>query len=434
MLNKLGVTLIIILMLPRSAFAYLDPGTGSMLFSAFIGIVATLMFVFKSLICKIKHLPSYIIGKKIKRTNHECEHIVFYSEGGQYWYVFKPVIEELYNRRICCTYVSSDEKDPGIQCGLDTVRSHFIPEGNKLFFYLNTLEADMVVMTTPQLDVLQIKRSKGVKHYCHITHSAGGCSDYRVYGLDYFDSVLTGGEGDIREIREIESKRPISHKECVPIGCTYLDILRKRMKEDRKAFFGNSNKIILLAPTWGTHGLLSKYGDVLLKALYANTDYNIIVRPHPQSYKIEGTLINDLKNRYAASHIIWDSSDDNFDSMMNADIMVSDFSGVIFDFLFLFEKPFLSISAKHDNRARDSMDLEEPCWVIQTLQRMGNILDEKNIPDIISIISDHLKNPQALKEIIEKARTDMDKYPGESGKRGADFIELKLKLISELEE
>ncbi len=117
MLNKLGVGMIIlliaILMLPRSACAYLDPGTGGMLFSAFIGIVATLLFVCKSLIFKIKHLPSYISGEKIKRTNHECERIVFYSEGGLYWYVFKPVIEELYNRRICCTYVSGDENDPG---------------------------------------------------------------------------------------------------------------------------------------------------------------------------------------------------------------------------------------------------------------------------------------------------------------------------------
>ncbi len=48
---------------PIPLFAYLDPGTGSMLFSIILGIVATSFFVLKSLIFKLVHLPALLAGK-----------------------------------------------------------------------------------------------------------------------------------------------------------------------------------------------------------------------------------------------------------------------------------------------------------------------------------------------------------------------------------
>jgi len=43
------------------------------------------------------------------------------------------------------------------------VEAKYIGTGTKAYSYLRFLEADVCAMTTPGLDVLQIKRSKGVK-------------------------------------------------------------------------------------------------------------------------------------------------------------------------------------------------------------------------------------------------------------------------------
>ncbi len=412
--------LVITLLSPVSVFAYLDPGTGSMLFSALIGIVATLLFVGKSFVFKLSHLSSLISGKKIKESHRES--IVFYSEGGQYWNVFKPIIEELNSRSISCRYITSSKDDPGLAVQIQLMKSRYVPEGSKLFFYLNTLDADIVIMTTPGLDVLQIKKSKGVGHYCHVAHSSGGCGGgYRTYGLDYFDSVLLGGEGAVQEIRELENKRGTQVKELAIIGCTYLDVLRPKVSTV-DTYFANDKKTVLLAPTWGSHGLLSKYGKELISNILKTEKYNVIIRPHPQSYKIENDMLNDLEVEFKSSGVIWDTDFENIKAMASSDIMISDFSGVVFDYIFLFEKPILTFTGSQDKRASNAIDLDEPIWNVKTLLEIGCIVTQEDIPNMSNKISEQLNEGSTFKSLMSKMKNDMDKFPGESGARGADFI------------
>ena len=69
---------------------YIDPGTGSMLFSILIGAAATLFFLGKAALIKVKLILS---GKKDGGAQLDSSYkpYVIYNEGKQYWYVFKPV-------------------------------------------------------------------------------------------------------------------------------------------------------------------------------------------------------------------------------------------------------------------------------------------------------------------------------------------------------
>ena len=78
------------------------------------------------------------------------------------------------------------------------------------------------MLTTPGLDVLQIKRSKGVGHYCHIVHSLTPMT-YRAFGLDYFDSVLVANEIQRDFVREVEEAHAVKKKYIGVVGRTYLD-------------------------------------------------------------------------------------------------------------------------------------------------------------------------------------------------------------------
>lgn len=91
---------------------YIDPGTGSMLFSILIGAAATLFFLGKAAILKLKLLFSGRKNKDAIQQDAAFKPYVIYCEGKQYWNVFKPVCDEFEKRHIQLTYFTSAEDDP----------------------------------------------------------------------------------------------------------------------------------------------------------------------------------------------------------------------------------------------------------------------------------------------------------------------------------
>ena len=101
---------------PLDAYAYLDPGTGSMLLSVFIGVVSSAYFVIRKLPSVIRSLFFKFTGKKDDLKNNS---IVFYAESAAYWSTFKPVLQALAQKEVRCTYLTSDPKDPVFSSGLE---------------------------------------------------------------------------------------------------------------------------------------------------------------------------------------------------------------------------------------------------------------------------------------------------------------------------
>ena len=54
-MDKIFMTIVIILGTASTSYAYLDPGTGSMLLSMIVGVAATAWFAFKGFFYKIKN-------------------------------------------------------------------------------------------------------------------------------------------------------------------------------------------------------------------------------------------------------------------------------------------------------------------------------------------------------------------------------------------
>lgn len=415
-------------------YAYLDPGTGSMLFSVLIAIVSTAYFVIKDLFFRLFHFFSEKNDGK-NGVLHLAGTITFYSEGATYWNVFKPIIQELEKRSVETDYLTSDENDPALSAGFQHVHCHYIGKGNRAFFTLNRIKSVIMVMTTPGLDVLQIKRSRCVKHYVHITHSAAGLGGYHTFGVDYYDTVLTGGQADIDVIREIESKRAITPKRCEIIGCTYLDAMREQMSSRQshlEPFFNNKKITILISPTWGSHGLLRVFQHQIIENILNGSEYNLIIRPHPQSFISERDLIEQLLQQFPESERLhWDRDKVNLRALAQSDIMISDFSGIIFDYLIFFSKPVIAHLAGYDKRGKDAIDLDCEPWEIQVLKAVGTVIERGDIDSLVDIIDRTLTQSRKHDSMLRKIKDDMDKYPLQSGVRGADALQ---NIINSLKE
>ena len=396
---------------------YIDPGTGSMLFSILIGAAATLFFLAKAALITLK---VFFSGKKSgNQIDSSHKDYVIYNEGNQYWNVFKPVLEEFENRKIPLSYLTSSKTDPVFEQNYQFVKPEFIGEGNVAFAKLNMLSAGFVLMTTPGLQVYQLKRSKNVFHYSHVLHMPNDATTYRLFGLDYFDSVLLSGDYQKEDIRTLEKMRGIKEKQLVTVGCSYLDVLSDKMSlvpaEE------NHNFTVLVSPSWGNVGVLKRYGSKLLDPL-VKTGWTIIVRPHPQSKKSEADMLAALEERYKNDkNLEWDYNRDNIFSMKRADIMISDFSGIIFEYTFLCNKPVMYVNTDMDLRPYDAYDLNKQLWQFKVLEKMGIKLDEKDFDNIKEVIQNASDSPELAKE-RKIAKETAWMHEGKAGKNIADFM------------
>jgi len=392
---------------------YIDPGTGSALFSILLGVAAALYFLGRALIIKLKVTFS---GSKKAASN--VYPYVIYCEGRQYWNVFKHTVEAFERNKTELRYLTSSADDPVFDSQWTYVKPEFIGEGNKSFAYLNFLSAEFVLMTTPGLDVYQLKRSKSVKHYSHIMHALTDAVTYRLFGLDYFDSILLTGDFQKEDIRCLEKMRGLPEKRLVTVGCSYMDVYAEKMKtipaETEHPF------TVLVSPSWGASSLLSLYGEKLLDPLAAS-GFRVIIRPHPQSKKSESAILERLETRYKGNNIIWDYDRENIFSLAKADIMISDFSGIIFDYICLCDKPVLYVNHDFDIRPYDADDLDHELWQFKTVKEAGIELKEKDFPQIVSIIK-NAHDSESLSFARKKAGETAWQCRGEAGKRIFEFM------------
>jgi hypothetical protein len=415
---------------------YIDPGTGSMLFSILIGAAATVFFVFRALLIRAK---IFFSGGGRAAASAAAKYVI-YCEGKQYFNVFKPVLDEFERRKINLLYLSSASDDPVFEMNLEYIKSEYIGEGNKAFARLNLLNADFALMTTPGLQVYQLKRSRLVKHYSHILHAPSDATMYRLFGIDYFDSVLLTGAYQAKDICKLEELRDLPEKQLVTVGCTYLDVYAEKIKslppKDDSVF------TVLVSPSWGDSALLFRYGEKLLSPL-VKTGWRIIARPHPQSKKSEAAMLNALMEKYSgAANLEWDHERENIYSLSKADIMISDFSGIIFDYAFLFDKPVLYVNHNIDMRLYDADDLLtadtddtsgvslERLWMFRTLKEIGIELTDDFFDSIGEIIK-NASDSAELKAARHRAKEEAWQYRTKAGKRTANFM---IKTVTEIEE
>ena len=397
---------------------YIDPGIGSMLFSVIIGLLATVFFAFQAIFINVKRLFKGGMVKTDAKSGAKNKYVI-YAEDKRYYTLFKPIIEEFESHKIELLYLTSSKDDPVFDADYKYIKTEFIGEGNRAFARLNFLSADFVLATTPALDVYQWKRSKRVKHYSHIFHATTDATTYRLFGLDYFDSILLTGEYQGNDIRILEKMRGLPEKQLVTVGCSYLDEYAKKIKllpaKDTSVF------TVLVSPSWGASALLSLYGEKLLDPL-ASSNFKIIIRPHPQSKTSEKEMLEYIQNRYKEhKNIEWDFERENISSLSKADIMISDFSGIIFDYMFLCDKPVLYVNHDYDRRPYDADDIDHELWQFISIKKAGIELEEKDFPKIVQIIN-NAKGSESLSIARKNARETAWQYPGEAGKRTFNFM------------
>jgi CDP-glycerol glycerophosphotransferase (TagB/SpsB family) len=190
---------------------------------------------------------------------------------------------------------------------------------------------------------------------------------------------------------------------------------------------------VLLAPTWGQSAIFSVYGGKIIEVLL-KTGYHVIVRPHPQSFKSETEMLDQLMQNYPNSEQLeWNRDVDNFDVLRRSDILISDFSGVIFDFALINNKPIIYTNPNFDLGVYDAWWLDTPLWTLSALPRLGRELNAQNMENLKELIDTCIED-NCFAEGRRIVKEETWAYPNEGAVRVVEYLLNKYEELTHAQE
>lgn len=278
------------------------------------------------------------------------KHLVFYSERSGFYKYFENIIQYLLSHsNVVIYYVTSDPRDAIFEKAQaqPRIKPYYIGE-KRLITLMMKMDADVVVMTMTDLENFHIKRSYVRKdiEYVYVFHAPlSYIMTLREGALDHYDTILCTGKGQVEELRKSEALYHLPEKRVVECGYSVIENMREHYLAHRESYAGQGGKKILVAPSWQEDNILDSCLEPMLKSL-VREGWQVIVRPHPEYLKRYTPRWNALRERYQEipeDKLYFQSDFSSHETVYSADVLISDWSGIVFEYAFSTSKPVLSI-------------------------------------------------------------------------------------------
>ena len=351
--------------------------------------------------------------------------IVFYSEKNGFYKYFRNIIEVILRKTdIVIHYITSDPKDEVFKLANDNFRVYYIGE-NKLIVLMMKLETDIMVMTTPDLQRYHLKRSlvRDDIEYIYVDHAISSANlTLRKHALDHFDTIFATNITCEPEIREMEKKYSTKKKKIVEWGYGLLDNMIENYEKSISQEKKDGEKTILIAPSWQEDNILDLCIRDLLNGLLGK-GYQVIVRPHPQYLRHCEAKLDVLAEEYKDAEDLMIQKDFSSNSTVyNADILISDWSGIAYEYSLCTLKPTLFINTPMKVMNPDYQEINVTPFDIETRNKIGIALEVNELDKVGATVEKLLYDVSFSKEEMRKVREHYIYNIGRSGEVGADYI------------
>lgn len=358
------------------------------------------------------------------------KHLVFYSEGSGFYKYFKDVIEYmLEHSNVIIHYVTVDPRDQifAIAEKQPRIRAYYIGK-TKLITLLMKMDADMVVMTCPDLDNFHLKRSyvrKDIEyvymfHYPLSTHMVLGTG-----ALDHYDTILCVGAFQFDEIRAAEKLYGLPPKKLIETGYGQLEQLHRSYEAMEKR--QNDRPRVVLAPSWQPDNILDSCIDPLLTELLGK-GFRVTVRPHPEYMKRYKPRMDAIVQRWQGREdLTFELDFSGNESIFGADVLITDWSGTAYEFSFvtLRSAVFIDTKPKINNPDYEKLGIEPLEFRLR--DRVGIRVKPDELEGLSEKLKTLLENRDANTEKLLALRDTYIANFGQSGKVGGRYILQQLK-------
>ena len=360
------------------------------------------------------------------------KHLVIYSEGSGFYKYYKNIIEYLLEHsNLIIHYVTNDPNDQifEIEKRNPRVRGYYIGE-KRLITLMMKMDADMVLMTVPDLNRFHIKRSyiREDIEYVYVFHyPLSSTIGFHPEGLKAFDTVLCTGEFQVEEIRKREEVYRLPAKKLVVCGYGQLDNLK--VQYENMSFVEKKRKKILLAPSWQLDNILDSCVDEVLDKLIGK-GWDVYLRPHPEYVKRYKNRMDAIVERYKdipTKDLFFELDFTSNTSLFDSDIVITDWSGAAYEFAYVTGRPviFIDTTMKCNNPEYEKIGIEP--LEITLRSQVGVHLAPDHLTDLhekVQYLLDHTE------DYIANNISIRDKYVanyGHSGEAAGKYIIASLK-------
>ena len=367
------------------------------------------------------------------------KHVVFYSESSGFYKYFQGIIEYLFeNTNIVIHYITSDPEDKIFELAKtnDRIRPYYIGE-KRLITLMMKMDADVVVMTMPDLENYHIKRSYIRKdiEYIYIPHGMDSLNlTMRTGSMDHYDSVFCVGKHQKEEIEKTEVAYQLPKKKLVEWGYSLLDEMRV---DYAKMSHQNSEvKKILIAPSWQPDNIVDSCLEQILDNLKGK-GYQITVRPHPQHVRHRGEFMEQLKVKYEQDSDVEIQTDFSSNStVFEADLMITDWSGIAYEYAYTTQKPVLFINTPMKVMNPEYQRIDTVPLNILLREEIGCSLNLEELDQISDKVQELLDHKDDYYEKIGNFVQEYVYNHGTSAEVGAKYIieEVQKKIQERKEE
>lgn len=360
------------------------------------------------------------------------KHLVFYSEKSGFYKYFKDVIAYLIEKsNVVIHYVTNDPNDQVFEIAKTQkqIKPYYIGEKRLITLFMK-MDADIVVMTCPDLDKYHLKRSyvRNDIEYIYMFHYP--LSTHMVLqngALDHYDTIFCVGDFQFDEIRAAERVYNLPEKKLISAGYGQLEQLyNDYQKLDLKK---REHPKILIAPSWQPDNILDSCLDSLLAQLL-NHGYEVVVRPHPEYVKRYKPRMDQIVHKYENcedSGLRFELDFTSNTSIFDSDVLITDWSGTAYEFSFVTLKPavFIDTKPKINNPEYKRLGIEPLEFVLRS--EVGIRVDPEKLDGLNEQIQNLLASQDKYAKHIEEIREKYIANFGTSGQVGGQYILSQLK-------
>ena len=362
------------------------------------------------------------------------KHLVFYSEKSGFYKYFSDVMDYLLEKsNVVIHYVTSDPRDQIFEIAKTQprIKPYYIGE-NRLITLMMKMDADIVVMTVPDLENYHLKRSylrKDIEyiymfHYPLSTHMV-----LQTGALDHYDTIFCVGEFQFDEIRAAERVYGLPEKKLLAVGYGQLEQLH-RSYEAMTPVTRQKPKI-LIAPSWQPDNILDSCIDAMLEQLLGK-GYQVVVRPHPEYVKRFGPRMDRIVQRYQGrADLEFELDFSGNQSIFDSDALITDWSGTAYEFSFVTLKPavFMDTKPKINNPEYEKLGIEPLEFSLRS--QVGIRVDPGSMETLEPSLRRLLDNKDSYARQILDIREKYIANFGQSGQVGGKYILRQLKARQE---
>ena len=362
------------------------------------------------------------------------KHVVIWSERSGFYKYYSALIDGLLSRsNLTVHYVTNDPDDAIFEKAKDEprIKPYYVGQ-KKLVTLMMRMDADVVVMTTPDLQTYYIKRSlvRRDVEYIFVPHDMMSVHmGFRRGALDNFDTVFCTGPHVEREVRATERTYSLKEKTLVKFGYPLAETLeascKAEMREDRGV------KEILIAPSWQEDNLLDSCVDGLIESLAVEGSH-VTVRPHPEYSKRYPEKLRALTEKYAdfpEDRLTFELDFSSNRSIWSSDTLVTDWSGIAYEFAFATERPVLFINTKMKVENPDWKEIGETPCEIYLRDKVGIALEKDEIGKAGDAIRELDEKADEYAKRIKQIRSEHLYSYGSAGAEGVKYILTRLTEI-----